>query len=158
MPTMPSPTPLPALRLTRAVNNAAELELLVMLGDGAFELGVHYVCNLWRERRLHEVRDGYPGPLGMGVFPERVWVEAVFEEDARLIDRVEGGFGPALSVILWAALERAPADVQRRAAERAHELRDLPSATSSDDAFAHWHAPQRERGGRQGLLDGYPSR
>lgn len=130
-------------RRVRGTNLLAELETLVVLGGGRFDVGVHLVANLFRAPEL-AARGGKPIELP---FAERIdrrnWSATVYEEDAYLMERVGGGTSRVLEALLAHAWPRL-APYRERIDARLAELPDDGLARSWKAAGgAPWWTPPR---------------
>lgn len=107
-------------RRVRGANLLAELETLVVLGAGRFDVGVHLVANLFRAPGL-VARCAEPAPLP---FADRIdrrhWAASVYEEDAALLAGAGGGTSLVLSALLaqaWPRLAPYRERIEARLAE-----------------------------------------
>lgn len=114
----------PARRPVRGVNLLAELEALVAIGAGRFDVGVHHVVNLFRGRSLAALSGVPQAAPFAGREDRRHWVAHVYDEDAYLLARMDGGLALALSGALAAAWPHLPHALRERAEARVEELDD----------------------------------
>lgn len=107
-------------RRVRGTNLLAELEALVVVGAGRFDVGVHHVANLFRAPGLvASVQAAADLPFADRA-DRRHWAATVYEEDAYLLERIGGGTSVVLSALFahaWPRLAPYRARIEARLAE-----------------------------------------
>ena len=138
----------------RGVNLLAELEALVVLGSGRFEVGVHHALNVFRGAALAE-QSGKPiaSPFAQRE-DRRHWRASIYEEDAYLLARVGSSLSLALSHALGAAWPHVPAPYRERFEQRLAELPEDALARSWRAAGgAPWWEPPASPGVQTHFVD-----
>lgn len=106
----------------RGVNLLAELEALVVLGAGRFELGVHHAVNVFRGAPLAEHSGRAIESPFSGREDRRHWSARIYAEDAYLLARLASAPSLALTHVLGAAWPHVAAPYRERFAIRLEEL------------------------------------
>lgn len=137
-----SPTRRPTRRPLRGVNLLAELEALVAIGGGRFDLGVHHVVNIYRDAPLAKLSGSpLPNPFAQRR-DRRHWVAHVEDEDAYVLARVDEGPSRALTAVLAVAWPRLSSHYRERALARVMDLDDgMSRAWRQAGGAPYWRPP-----------------
>ena len=138
----------------RGVNLLAELEALVVLGAGRFEVGVHHALNVFRAAPLAE----HSGTPVANPFAERAdrrhWRARIYEEDAYLLARMASSPSIALSHVVGATWTHLAAPYRERIARRLEELPEDGMARAWKAAGgAPWWEPPASAGVQTHFVD-----
>lgn len=149
-----SPVARQARALVRGVNLLAELEALVVLGAGRFEVGVHHALNVFRGAPLAD----HSGKPVANPFAERIdrrhWRARVYEEDAYLLQRLASSPSLALSHVVGATWTHLAAPYRERIAARLAELpEDAMARAWSAAGGAPWWEPPASAGVQTHFVD-----
>lgn len=94
----------------RGENALAELETLVIVGGGSFQVGVNHVVSLLNRVPLVRTLQAYEGHLFDEWLDRRGWALPLYERDARILKELGRSVGVGLSTALTIALPHvAPA-------------------------------------------------
>ena len=127
----------------RGANLLAELEALVVLGAGRFDVGVHHVLNVFRGAPIAE-HSGRPVPNPfLDRLDRRHWRARIYEEDAYLLARMASSPSLALSHVIGAAWPHVAAAYRERVTARLAELSDdgMARAWKAAGGAPWWEPP-----------------
>lgn len=127
----------------RGVNRLAELEALVVLGGGRFEVGVNYVVNLFEAVPLAgESGRRVPSPFAQRE-DVRQWVVRIYEQDDYRLRRMGSGVSVALSHLIGVAWDHVPSAYRERVDARLAQLPDdaLARAWRARGEVPYWEPP-----------------
>lgn len=128
---------------TRGVNRLAELEALVILGGGRFEVGVRFIANVFEDVPLAEQSGrAVPNPFA-GREDVRQWVVRIYEDDDFRLRRMGSSVSVALSHLLGVAWDHVPSTYRERVAARLAQLPDdaMARAWRARGEVPYWEPP-----------------
>lgn len=126
-------------------NALVELEAIVVVGDGYFEIGVRTLLSIFARQSLVKSLGNYPGHLFGDLQDKRHWCEAVYTEDAAALRAIPGGPSTGLSTILTLAWSHLTENQRGRAARRMDELPldEMAAARRAAKIDSRWTPPSR---------------
>lgn len=120
----PSRTPQPALARARGENAYAELETLVILGGGSFEVGVRHVTRLLNRVSLPSALASYKEPFFAEWVDRRSWSASLYASDLALLRGFGTSIGVSLSMALTVAMPHVAPGYEEPLQRRLKEILD----------------------------------
>lgn len=128
------------------MNLLAELEALVVLGAGRFDVGVHHALNVFRGAPIAEhAGRAVPNPF-VARIDRRHWRGRIYEEDAFLLNRMASSPSLALSHVIGASWPHLASVYRERIDARLQELPDdaMAAAWKAAGGAPWWEPPAAE--------------
>lgn len=122
----------------RGQNALAELEALVVIGGGSFDVGVHHVTNILRRVPIVQELQDYEGHLFDDKKDRRSWATPLYAGDISTLRNLGAGVSSGLSTALTLAWRHIPSAYHERIDERLAELPD-------DDLARPWRVRGQAR-------------